>query len=395
LSLVPKEELKSRMTAFRKRMDDFSPGWNTVFIISKTNIFYFTGTRQSGVLVILKDADPVFFVRRSFHRAGIESNFEKIVKINSFRDIPPVTGNTGDTVFLEKEIVPLSYFERLNKYFNFKNIESADMALAACRAVKTKYELDIMRACGKLHHKTMAEFIPSAIKKGISEKELASEILKYLLDNGHHGVTRIGMFDSELYTGQVCFGENSMYHNAFDGPGGLKGISPAVPLFGNNDRKLAQDELVFIDTGCGMEGYHTDKTQVYSLGTLPDEAYIYHEKCVKILDETVSRMKPGNIPSRIYEEVMSELDEPFLQNFMGTGDERVKFLGHGVGLVVDEYPVIAKGFDLPLEENMTMAVEPKRGVEGVGLVGAENTYIITKDGAESITGGERSIVKAG
>ncbi|PLX69289.1 MAG: peptidase M24 [Denitrovibrio sp.] len=393
MNLIPKEELLNRLDAFRERMDQFDPSWNAVFIINKINIFYFTGTQQNGVLVIPKSDDAVFFVRRSFYRAELESNFGKIINIKSFRDIPPVTGSLGKTIHIEKEFVPLAHFERINKYFEFEKILSCDMAIAATRAVKSEYELNILRQCGRVHEIAMETYVPAIISGGMSEKELASMILKHLLDNGHQGITRIGMFNAELYLGQICFGDNSMYPNAFDGPGGIKGLSPAVPLFGNDDRKLSNNELVFVDVGCGMEGYHTDKTQVYAYGALPDEAYEYHEKCVKILKETVKRMKPGNIPSKIYEEVMADVSEEFQQYFMGYGDERVKFLGHGVGLVIDEYPVFAKGFDLPLEENMVMAVEPKRGIPGVGLVGLENTYIVTEEGGISITGQETNIIR--
>ncbi|ADD67245.1 peptidase M24 [Denitrovibrio acetiphilus DSM 12809] len=393
MNLVPKEELQSRLTAFRKKMDEHNNGWNVAFIIDKVNLFYLTGTQQNGILVIPRSSDAVFFVRRSYQRAELESNFEKIVKINSFRDIPPVTGSLGKTVYIEKEFVPIAHFERINKYFGFEEIRSCDFALSAARAVKTKYELDIMRHAGILHRKTLEEYVPTVIREGINEKELAADIMHYMLDNGHHGVTRIAMFNTELFLGQVCFGENSMYYNTFDGPGGIKGISPAVPLFGNENRKLACDELVFVDIGFGIEGYHTDKTQVYAFGTLPDEVYEYQLRCVDILDATVSRLKPGAIPSKIYEDVLSEYDEEFLEYFMGVGDERVKFLGHGVGLVIDEYPVIAKGFDLPLEEHMVLAVEPKRGIPGVGLVGLENTYIVTDKGGVSLTGDNRDIIQ--
>jgi len=392
LNLVPKEELGSRLKVFRKRMDELTDGWNVVFIVSKVNIFYFTGTLQNGLLVIKRDDEAVFYVRRSFYRAELESEFKNIVKIKSFKDIPPVAGTLGKTVYMEKEFLPLAHFERINKYFDFEEIRSCDMIISVARSVKTKYELDIMRMCGRIHQEVMQTFIPSAIRGGMSEKELAAEVLKYMLDRGHHGVTRIGMFDSELYLGQVCFGENSMYHNTFNGPGGIKGVCPAVPLFGNAERRLANNELVFCDLGCGLEGYHTDKTQVYAFGSLPDEAYEYHGKCVKILDETVKRMKPGSIPSKLYEEVMSDISEEFQEYFMGSKDERLKFLGHGVGLFIDEYPVFAKGFDLPLEEGMVMAVEPKRGVPGVGLVGIENTYLVTENGGVSLTGDERDII---
>jgi len=393
LKLVPAAELKNRLNSFRAKMDEHCEGWNAAFIMNKINIYYFTGTQQNGVLVIPKEGEAVFFVRRSFYRAELESKFERIIQIKSFRDIPPMMGDLGKTVHIEKEFIPIAHFERVNKYFSFENIKSCDFAIAATRAVKSEYELDIIRTCGKLHRETMENFAPFVIREGMSEKELGALVLKHMLDNGHHGVTRIGMFNTELYMGQICFGENSMYYNTFDGPGGIKGISPAVPLFGNDNRKLKKDELVFVDIGCGMEGYHTDKTQVYSFGSLSDEAYEYHEKCVDILKATVAMMKPGVIPSKVYEEVLADYDESFLEYFMGVGDERVKFLGHGVGLVIDEYPVFAKGFDLPLEENMVMAVEPKRGIVGTGLVGVENTYVVTKDGGVSLTGDNMDIIK--
>lgn len=385
MSKIPAGELSARLKNFLLRMDAMCPEWETVMIVSKLNIYYFTGTQQSGVLVIRRGKDAVFFVRRSFYRAQHESSFENIVKINSFRDIAAVTGQLGGCVHMEKEFIPLSYFERLNKYFDFKEVASCDTAVSAARAVKTQYELGLMRRAGMLHGKTLHEFVPSIVKEGMSEKELGAEILKYMLDEGHHGIARLAMFNTEMFMGQVCFGENSMYYNTFDGPGGVMGISPAAPFFGSADRKLKKNDLIFIDIGCGIDGYHTDKTQVYAFGTLPDIAYEYHEKCVKILHKTVSLLKPGNIPSQVYETVMADLDDNFLEYFMGSLDERVKFLGHGIGLVIDEYPVIAKGFDLPFEENMVMAVEPKRGIPGTGLVGLENTYVVTPDGGECIT----------
>ncbi len=83
---------------------------------------------------------------------------------------------------------------------------------------------------------------------------------------------------------------------------------------------------------------------------------------------------------------MKGVDEISLPNFMGYGNRRVRFLGHGIGLHVDELPVLAKGFDEPLQEGMVFAVEPKAGVEGVGMVGTENTFIVTPEGGRCITG---------
>jgi len=77
---------------------------------------------------------------------------------------------------------------------------------------------------------------------------------------------------------------------------------------------------------------------------------------------------------------------------MGLGGNKVSFIGHGIGLVIDSWPVLAKGFDEPFEAGMTMAVEPKTGIEGVGMVGVENTFEVTESGGVCLTGGDYGIV---
>ena len=68
---------------------------------------------------------------------------------------------------------------------------------------------------------------------------------------------------------------------------------------------------------------------------------------------------------------------------MGFGKDRVKFLGHGVGLEMDELPIFAKGFDTPLLPGMTFALEPKFVFEH-GAVGIENTFVLRENGAEKL-----------
>jgi Xaa-Pro aminopeptidase len=64
-----------------------------------------------------------------------------------------------------------------------------------------------------------------------------------------------------------------------------------------------------------------------------------------------------------------------------------------VGLHIDEYPVIAEGFTEPLLANMTIALEPKKGVGGVGMLGVEDTYAVTQTGGRCLTGGEKEIIE--
>lgn len=393
---VPLTELEFRMTRFRTRMDASNPDWEIAVIFSKINIYYFTGTMQDGMLIIPKNGEATFWVRRSYERALDESLFSNIEPMNSFRDAAGSVSKVSelpDTVYLETEVVPLALYQRFQKYFPFKNVKSVDSQIAAVRAVKSEYELSLLREAGRIHQHVLEDLVPEMLREGMSEASLATELFSVLVEEGHHGACRFGMFDTEMILGNVCFGESSIYPTYFNGPGGKLGLCPAAPLLGSRDRKLREGDLVFVDVGCGVDGYHTDKTTTYMFGSsLPQYAINLHNKCVDIQNEAAAMLKPGAIPSEIYNTIMNELDEEFLQNFMGFGNRKVKFLGHGVGLLIDETPVIADGFDEPLEEGMVFALEPKKGIENIGMVGIENTFIVTAEGGECITGDNPGLI---
>jgi Xaa-Pro dipeptidase len=230
----------------------------------------------------------------------------------------------------------------------------------------------------------------------MTEAEFACELYRLMVREGHEGTVRFSRFNADIAVGQLGFGENSLYPTSFDGPGGCRGMGPAAPVLGSRDRRLRKGDLVFVDIGCSVEGYSTDKTMTYMFGQrLPEEAIAAHQCCVELENRLASLLKPGAIPSEIYARTMQSLDPAFLTNFMGFGSRRATFLGHGVGLQIDEPPVIAEGFDEPLVEGMVLALEPKKGVPGVGMVGTENTYLVTPEGGRSITGSHPGLIRLG
>lgn len=390
---VPLTELENRMKRFRTQMDKSNPQWEIAVIFSKINLYYFTGTMQDGMLIIPKNGDATFWVRRSYERALNESLFGKIKSMNSFRDAAGSISKLPDAVYLETEIVPLALYQRFQKHFPFKNVKPVDINIAAVRAVKSKYELELMRKSGKIHQHVLEDIVPEMLKEGMSEADLAAELFQVMIEEGHHGITRFGMFDTEIVLGHIGFGESSIYPSYFDGASGNYGLSPAVPVFGSRKRKLKKGDLVYMDIGCGVEGYNTDKTMTYMFGrSLPQYAIDAHNKCVDVQNEIAVMLKPGAIPSEIYKTIMNNLDKDFLENFMGFGNRRVKFLGHGIGLLIDELPVIAERFDEPLQEGMVFAVEPKKGIKNIGMVGIENTFIVTPRGGECITGNNPGLI---
>ena len=390
---VPYNELNSRLNRFRAEMGRRNPGWEMAAIFGKVNLYYFTGTMQDGVLFIRPEEDAVFWVRRSCERAAEESFFSDIRPMRSYRDAAAGMGDLPEEIYLETELVTLGVLERFRKHFGFKSTGSLDHCLGMVRAQKSDYELSLMERSGKIHSHVLEDLVPGILKEGMSELDFAVKLYSLMMEEGHHGITRFGMFDTEMLIGQVGFGENSIYPTCFNGPGGSMGLCSAVPLLGSRERKLMHGDLVFADTGSGFGGYHTDKTMTYVFkGTLPKEAVEAHQRCVGIQDQIASMLKPGAVPSEIYKTVMESLDADFLKNFMGYNGRAVNFLGHGVGLLIDEIPVIAAGYDEPLVENMVFALEPKKGVKGVGMVGIENTFVVTPSGGRCITGSHTGLM---
>lgn len=390
---VPLFELQTRMNCFRAKMEASNPDWEVAVIFSKINLYYFTGTMQDGMLLIPRNDEAIYWVRRSYERALDESLFPYIKPMDSFRDAAASISNFPCAVYMETEVVPLALYQRFRKYFQITDVRSVDAQIAAVRAIKTTFELSLMEQSGRIHQRVLEDHVPKMLKEGMSEAELASQLFSVMIKEGHHGVARFGMFDTEMVLGHISFGESSIYPTYFNGPGGSYGMSPAVPLLGSRGRKLKKGDLVFIDIGCGVDGYHTDKTMTYMFGkSLPEEVISAHNKCVDIQNKIAEMLKPGVVPSHIYKTIMNNLSAEFLENFMGFGNRKVKFLGHGIGLVIDEWPVIAEGFSVPLQEGMAFALEPKKGIENIGMVGIENTFLVTPEGGRCITGDNPGLI---
>jgi Xaa-Pro aminopeptidase len=384
------QELEQRRARFTAAMNRRFPGWDTAVILENVNQYYFTGTIQNGILLIYNDGSCLYGVRRSYERAQEESPLGEIIPITGYRDIAEKNGGRLGNVYVEGDTLPMAVLERLKKYFEIGTVNFLDTLVRTVRSVKSPYEIHWIKQSGEQHRILLEERVPDLLREGMSEAEFTGELLNQMYHMGYHGLTRLHQSPVELTAGQLGFGTNSLCPSSFDGPGGGKGGGPANPMTGDPHRRLKRGDLVFVDTPFGLRGYHTDKTQVYMFGAaVPEELAGAQRFCREILNRAAARLKPGEIPSRIYQDIVAGLSEKDLDHFMGVDNKhRVKFLGHGVGLNIDELPVIAKGFDEPLEENMVIALEPKKGVRGIGMAGVEETYIVTPNGGQCITGGK-------
>lgn len=383
---VPASELEARLERFRRAMDAAHPGWEMAAVNHKVAMYYFTGTIQEGVLLI-RPQDAVFWVRRSFERACNESHFSDIRPMHSFREAAAFYGSAPKVMYVETKKATLDWERMLHKYFAFEELGSFDSVLQDLRMVKSEYELKQMEQSGAIHETVLDIVAPQLIHGGISEAQLAIALYSEMVQRGSHGTARFNQALGEEAVGIASFGKSGLVRTGFDGPGGTDGTCIAVQSIGNAFRKLQPGRLVYLDIPCGFDGYHTDKTVVYYYGDLAKDEQSKHlmeaqQRCLELEQEVVRLMVPGEPIENLYLRTMDKFDNIYGDAFMNGG----KFLGHSIGLVMDEAPAIAKGFKQPLQPGMTFAVEPKIALLGLGMVGTENTYVVTENGARSLTG---------
>lgn len=390
---IPKKELDARLAALRAALAQDDPGWEMAILNHKITMYYFTGTMQEGSLVVTPDS-AVLWVRRDLGRAQAESLFGELRPMKSFRALGEAYP-VPKAVYLEKKTATLEWADMVRKYLPFEEIRPVGGMVNALRARKSAYELELMRDAGAIHAEVLQTLAPTLCREGISEAELGGRIYTELLRRGSMGISRFNQPLGEDIAGLVAFSENSLFTTAFDGPGGTAGTCTAVQGIGSPERKLRKNDLVFLDIPAGREGYHTDKSIVFHMGRLSENpegeriraAYDY---CVALERRIAALLVPGAIPETIYNDVLAELDPQYADGFMNGG----KFLGHSIGLMMDEPPVLARGFREPIREGMTFAVEPKIALPGIGLVGTENTYAVRADGpAEPLNGGPQPLLE--
>jgi Xaa-Pro aminopeptidase len=387
-NLVPAPEISQRVSRLQHRLQEGPV--DGALILDPLNMYYYTGTMQQGVFFVPTEGEPVFLVRRSYERARQETPLKRVFPLKGFSQLQANLAELGlqtNNLGVAETTLTVSVFKTLAKAFPAGTFTDISALLCMIRAKKSDYEVGLIRKAGARHEKVY-DAIPSLIREGMTEWELGAEIHKGMMALGYTGIMRLAAFGGEMFMGIVSFGESGNYPTASVGPGGLMGLSPAFPLLGGK-KKLGRGEPIFVDTGFGYEGYFTDRTRVFSLGAPPASALDAHKVCLDIQEAVRSRLKPGAIPSRIYKEVYNEFVYPrgFEKHFMGFGSNQVPFLGHGIGLAIDEFPAIADKVHTPLEANMVIAVEPKKGLEGIGLVGVENTFLVTDEGGEKLTTG--------
>ncbi len=379
---IPGEEIYNRVFKLQEHL--LGEGIGGALIVQKADLFYFSGTCQDAHLFIPDRGEPTLMVRRNYERAEKESALENIVEVQNFKEMGNMIARStksNDRLGLELDVIPYNLFLKYKEMLKPAEIVDISPAVRRIRMIKTPYEIEILKEAGRLS-KEVFEEIPDFIKEGMTEAELGARIEYLLRLKGHQGLIRTRAFNQEG-TAHILSGWTSAYASFFDGPTGGAGLGPHFPQ-GPSCKRIGRHEPIVVDFATVFRGYVFDQTRIFSIGPLPDKLLEAHETALRIKRKTVCQAVPGSNGKELYNTAQSMAQKAGLaSHFMGYG-QGVSFVGHGVGLELDELPVIAKNFDIVLQPGMVFALEPKFSFPGEGTVGVEDTFLVTASGTEQL-----------
>jgi Xaa-Pro dipeptidase len=383
---APLLEVQARIEKLQEAMQ--KKGINGALIVQKTDLFYFATTSQQGWLYVPESGSPLLMIFKEFDRARIESPLDQVISVVSPKKIPEILGAHGyqlpTLLGMELDVLPANLYFQYADIFKASKIIDISPEIRLIRAVKSTYEIGILRQAAALSD-TVAAKVPELLQVGKTEVALAGELESYARSLGHQGIVRMRLWGSELFYGHLLSGPSAAVPGYLASPTAGPGVSAVVGQ-GSSFKKIEKNEPVLFDYVFVLQGYISDHARIFSIGTLPDELMEAHEAMLEIQEKTKKQALPGVSTGDLYEMMVAMAEEKgYGEFFMGVGDRKIRFTGHGVGLELDEFPFLAKGQKLPLARGMVLALEPKVILPGKGVVGIENTLLVTDSGLETLT----------
>ena len=331
-----------------------------LIISNPTNIKYLTGIDAEGTLLLTRK-DNIFITDGRYieHVHSILTLYDEIIVY----DINDVSSDDYENFFMfcenvgfEEFYVTYADYKELIRKYKINNLVETEHIIERQRMIKDKDEIsNIEKACEITDN--CFEYLLTYIKPGMTEKQIAEEIEEYYKQRT----------DGLAFETIVASGENtSMPH--------------AVPT----DRKIQEQDIITIDMGCIVNGYCSDMTRTFFVGSVPDYVKPVYDLVLKNQVQTIEEMKDGESTRLLTKMVEND--------FKLNGYDLIHSLGHGVGMEIHEAPYINYRTDTQLKENMVVTDEPGIYIAGKFGVRIEDTVQITKFGCISLTKSEKNYI---
>lgn len=380
MNIIPlsmEQEIAGRVSRIAGELS--ARGMDAILLSDFANLYYTSGRVFCGYTYITADGKVTYFVKRPIGLEG--ENVAYIRKPEQVAEL--LAGKMPGSIALELGTASYNAVERLKKVFAGAAIVDGTAVINSVRAVKSEFEISKLKTCG-VHHATAYGNIKKVYREGMTDIELQIEIERVLRNEGCLGQFRISGDTMELFMGNLLCGYNAETPSPYDFAMGGGGLDESLPV-GCNGSLIRPGNTVMVDMCGNFNGYMTDMTRVFRIGEIDELARKAHSLSITIHHRLVTMAKPGVEAKALYEEAMKIVKDAGLEEYFMGLKQKAGFIGHGVGIEVNELPVIAPRSRDVLQAGNVIALEPKFVIPQVGAVGIENTYVVRDSGLECLT----------
>lgn len=392
---VPLSEILQRIECLQSLL--VREGLDGALIFQNVDLYYYAGTIQSSILFIPSEGRPVLMVQKNQTRARAETCLDTVVPLAKGRgSMAEVLGDCGyelkGRIGLELDVIPAALYIWLSGRFERCRWEDVSSLIRRQRMCKSAYEVERVRRAARILDEGFRTLC-RVIREGMTELEVDGRMALIARRLGHMGILRMRGWNQEMTHAHVLSGGSGAMSSFLNSAHAGEGTTPAMAQ-GAGFRRLGRNEPIGIDYAVGVDGYVGDQFRTFVIGCLPARLQAAHDLSFDIHRRFEDMAGPGVNCADLYAMALNEAERAGLgAYFMGHGEGRVHFIGHGIGLEIDEFPIVAPGFRKPLEPGMVLALEPKFVFPGEGVVGIEDDYLVTESGVERITLTDQTVMK--
>jgi Xaa-Pro aminopeptidase len=280
--------------------------------------------------------------------------------------------------------VPVSFFDRWKNILVFENFTDVWPLIRDLRIVKSSFEIiQVKKSGGVCDH--VFDKAREVVREGMREVDIAAILEAEGRMVGHQGFLRMRGLNQEMMNLYITHGRSGTIPSSGDVPIAGTGVTHAIAQ-GPSLNTVEHGVPVVIDYGGGYNGYITDETRSFVVGEMKELFRKPYEVAKEIVEDATAYGKEGIDGTELFNRAEAKVKNAGLEEyFMGFGPGKVSFVGHGLGLEINELPVITPRHHITLQEGMVFAFEPKFIFPGEGAIGIEVDYIVRKDRLERVT----------
>ncbi|MFH1081350.1 MAG: Xaa-Pro peptidase family protein [Pseudomonadota bacterium] len=376
-----------RIRGIQERLGDIAV--DAVLLNYSKSLYYYTGTAQPSFLIVSQQDYHLLIskgIEHAFRETWLPAEKMSPSGFDGIMDILKQWGIRGGMLGMELDVIPaVLYFKVAGMLPQFKIVDVAKAVLEQ-RKIKDDQELAHLRKAARILHEGH-ERVMSVLRDGMTELELSAEVEDAHRRAGHEGQYFVRQWDFFMGRGVLGSGENLSHIAGKVQSISGAGLSAAIPM-GASARKIRKGDMVVVDIPTLYRGYHGDQSRTYVIGKAPHACFELYQGMREIADRTIAFLKSGVTCDDVYQMTFSIAREIGMEPYylrLGGNPAPLSFVGHGVGLEVNELPLLSKGNSDVIQAGTVVTLEIEMWKSETEVVKVEDTIVVHSDGAELLT----------